>query len=76
MSRHICTSKDYSSFPGISLCMYVSLCKGKYEIFAAVTHQGRSADSGHYVGYMKDTVRRQCVDSTPGSVCIEKNDIF
>jgi len=29
--------------------------QGKYEIFAAVTHQGRSADSGHYVGYVKDS---------------------
>lgn len=26
---------------------------GMYELFALLTHQGRSADSGHYVGWAK-----------------------
>ncbi len=25
--------------------------KGRYELFAAVTHKGRSSDSGHYIGW-------------------------
>jgi len=27
--------------------------KGTYELFAVVTHQGRSADSGHYIGWVR-----------------------
>jgi len=30
-----------------------TLTSGNYELFAVVTHQGRSADSGHYVGWCK-----------------------
>lgn len=26
---------------------------GKYELFAVLTHKGRSADSGHYVSWVK-----------------------
>ena len=27
---------------------------GNYELFALVTHKGRSADSGHYIGWARD----------------------
>ena len=27
--------------------------KGVYELFAVVTHQGRSADAGHYIGWVR-----------------------
>jgi ubiquitin carboxyl-terminal hydrolase 14 len=26
---------------------------GKYELIAVLTHKGRSADSGHYIGWVK-----------------------
>lgn len=26
-------------------------CTGKYQLIGVVTHKGRSADSGHYVGW-------------------------
>ena len=29
------------------------LCVGKYELMAVLTHKGRSADSGHYVAWVK-----------------------
>ena len=28
---------------------------GNYELFAVVTHKGRSADSGHYIGWARDS---------------------
>lgn len=28
---------------------------GMYELFAIVSHKGRSADGGHYIGYVKET---------------------
>ena len=31
----------------------VDLCTGHYELFAIVTHKGRSADGGHYMGWVK-----------------------
>jgi ubiquitin carboxyl-terminal hydrolase 14 len=27
--------------------------QGNYELFAVVTHKGRSADSGHYIGWAR-----------------------
>ena len=27
--------------------------KGMYELFGVVTHKGRSADAGHYIGWVK-----------------------
>ncbi|KAL6755985.1 hypothetical protein V8C86DRAFT_2658752 [Haematococcus lacustris] len=32
---------------------YVGAETGKYELFACLTHKGRSADSGHYVSWVK-----------------------
>ena len=29
------------------------LCAGRYELMAVLTHKGRSADSGHYVSWVK-----------------------
>merc|ERR1712048_374050 len=31
---------------------------GYYELCGIVTHKGRSANSGHYIGYAKDTARK------------------
>jgi len=28
---------------------------GMYELFAVLTHKGRSADSGHYIAWIKET---------------------
>jgi len=36
-----------------------SLSTGYYELCGIVTHKGRSANSGHYIGYSKDTARNQ-----------------
>ncbi len=30
-----------------------SVSAGKYELMAVLTHKGRSADSGHYVAWVK-----------------------
>jgi len=30
-----------------------TLTSGNYELYGVVTHKGRSADSGHYVGWVK-----------------------
>jgi len=35
----------------------VELMSGYYELCGIVTHKGRSANSGHYIGYSKDTAR-------------------
>uniref|UniRef100_A0A7S0WQE3 Ubiquitin carboxyl-terminal hydrolase n=1 Tax=Chlamydomonas leiostraca TaxID=1034604 RepID=A0A7S0WQE3_9CHLO len=32
---------------------YVGAATGKYELFGVLTHKGRSADSGHYVSWVK-----------------------
>jgi hypothetical protein len=29
--------------------------RGLYELFAVVTHKGRSADSGHYMGWVRNS---------------------
>lgn len=31
-----------------------SSCKGYYELHSLVSHKGRSADSGHYIGWVRD----------------------
>lgn len=33
--------------------------QGKYELFAVVTHQGRNADGGHYMGWVKAESKNQ-----------------
>merc|ERR1712130_949612 len=35
------------------------LVTGYYELCGIVTHKGRSADSGHYIGYAKDSARNK-----------------
>merc|ERR1711951_214261 len=35
----------------------LTLSTGYYELCGIVTHKGRSANSGHYIGYSKDTAR-------------------
>merc|ERR1719242_1589073 len=35
----------------------LDLVSGYYELCGIVTHKGRSANSGHYIGYSKDTAR-------------------
>jgi len=35
----------------------MDLVSGYYELCGIVTHKGRSANSGHYIGYSKDTAR-------------------
>jgi len=35
------------------------LFSGYYELCGIVTHKGRSANSGHYIGYSKDSVRNK-----------------
>jgi ubiquitin carboxyl-terminal hydrolase 14 len=32
---------------------------GMYELFALVSHKGRSADSGHYMGYTRQQLNRE-----------------
>lgn len=33
---------------------------GKYELFAVITHKGRDADSGHYIGWVKQASGEWC----------------
>jgi len=40
---------------------------GWYELNGAVTHKGRSADGGHYVGWVRENI-----DATPGSPAADK----
>merc|ERR1712154_3633 len=35
----------------------MDLLTGYYELCGIVTHKGRSANSGHYIGYSKDSAR-------------------
>jgi len=35
------------------------LFSGYYELCGIVTHKGRSANSGHYIGYSKDCIRNK-----------------
>ena len=37
-------------------------CKtGRYELFAVITHQGRTAEGGHYVGWVKKDAKKWLV---------------
>ena len=35
--------------------------QGNYELFAVVTHKGRSADGGHYVSFVREDEKRWLV---------------
>jgi ubiquitin carboxyl-terminal hydrolase 14 len=44
--------------------------RGLYELFAIVTHQGRSADSGHYIGWVRSSGDKWlCYDDDDVSEC-------
>ena len=34
---------------------------GRYELFAVITHQGRTAEGGHYVGWVKKDAKKWLV---------------
>lgn len=38
----------------VSVSLYSLYASGYYQLIAIVTHQGRMADSGHYVGWVKN----------------------
>lgn len=42
-----------SPLPAIAFVYHNSLPAGKYELQGVLTHKGRSADSGHYVAWVK-----------------------
>jgi ubiquitin carboxyl-terminal hydrolase 14 len=44
--------------------------QGHYELFAVVTHKGRNADGGHYMGWVKATSSSTGVDS---NVVVDEN---
>merc|ERR1719457_351497 len=44
--------KDIAVGPGLPADF-----QGKYELFAVVTHKGRDADGGHYMGWVKSDVQ-------------------
>ena len=49
--------------------------RGLYELFALVTHKGRSSSSGHYIGWVKrgDKGDWVCFDDETVSYCKEEN---
>jgi len=47
---------------------------GYYELCGIVTHKGRSANSGHYIGYSKDTARGQWLKFDDEDVTEIKSD--
>jgi ubiquitin carboxyl-terminal hydrolase 14 len=49
---------------------------GEYEVFAVVSHKGRSADSGHYIGWVRQEGEKWiCFDDEQCDVC-ETSDIL
>ena len=47
---------------------------GHYELFAVLTHQGRTADSGHYVAWVKDSGKKWWkFDDEKVSTCTEED---
>jgi len=46
--------KDIAVGPGLPADF-----QGKYELFAVVTHKGRDADGGHYMGWVKSDVQNE-----------------
>jgi len=50
------------------------LVTGYYELCGIVTHKGRSANSGHYIGYSKDTARGQWLKFDDEDVTEIKSD--
>lgn len=47
---------------------------GFYELIGLVTHQGRSANSGHYIGYVKDEKRKEWLKFDDEDVHVVKSD--
>jgi len=48
--------------------------KGTYELFAVVTHKGRSADAGHYIGWVRQKGDQWlCFDDDTVSECRTEN---
>jgi ubiquitin carboxyl-terminal hydrolase 14 len=49
--------------------------RGIYELFALVTHKGRSSSSGHYIGWVKSGSKGDwvCFDDESASYCKEEN---
>ena len=47
---------------------------GRYELFAIITHQGRTAEGGHYVAWVKQTAKKWLVfdDETVAEVDAER----
>ena len=45
--------KDAVVVPSEDVGLPIKGFTGKYELFALVTHKGRSADSGHYIGWVR-----------------------
>ncbi len=37
------------------VCVFGVTSAGKYELFGVLTHKGRSADSGHYTAWVKQS---------------------
>ncbi len=48
--------------------------QGKYELFAVVTHKGRDADGGHYMGWVKAENQSNCGQSRKIADTDEDND--
>ena len=51
-----------------------SLFSGYYELCGIVTHKGRSANSGHYIGYAKDIKRNKWLKYDDEDVTEIKSD--
>jgi len=49
-------------------------CTGRYELFAIITHQGRTAEGGHYVGWVKKNAKKWLVfdDETVAEIDAER----
>ena len=47
---------------------------GRYELFAIITHQGRTAEGGHYVGWVKKSSKKWLVfdDETVAEIDAER----
>jgi len=47
---------------------------GRYELFAVITHQGRTAEGGHYVGWVKKDAKKWLVfdDETVAEIDAER----
>merc|ERR1712154_191160 len=50
------------------------LVTGYYELCGIITHKGRSANSGHYIGYSKDSARNKWLKFDDEDVTEIKSD--